>query len=117
MGISAGLRGNRQDASSSTLARRLEVAATAVDVAAISATLMAGIVPHLHPPRGTVDTMDEPRQPDPLDELARQGERGSPFNHASLHPVASPASRIEAKLHQLVDLLPEKGSVAANPLR
>jgi len=56
--------------------------------------------------------MDQPRQPDPVDELARQVERASLFNHASLDRVASRASGIEAKLQELVDLLRQKGIVA-----
>ena len=60
--------------------------------------------------------MDEPRQPDPVDELARQVERASLFNHASLDRVASRASGIEAKLAQLVELLREKGIVAGAEL-
>jgi Fe-S-cluster containining protein len=60
--------------------------------------------------------MDEPRQPDPVDELARQVERASLFNHASLDRVASRASGIESKLDELVDLLREKGIVADTEL-
>jgi hypothetical protein len=60
--------------------------------------------------------MDKPRQPEPVDELARQVERASLFNHASLDRVASRASGIEAKLHELVALLREKGIVADTEL-
>jgi Fe-S-cluster containining protein len=60
--------------------------------------------------------MDEPRQPDPVDELARQVERASLFNHASLDRVATRASGIESKLHELVDLLREKGIVTGTEL-
>ena len=56
--------------------------------------------------------MDEPRQLDPVDELAQQVERASLFNHASLDRVASRASGIEAKLDELVELLREKGILA-----
>ena len=56
--------------------------------------------------------MVQARQPDPVDELARQVERASLFNHASLDRVASRASGIEAKLVELVELLREKGIVA-----
>src|SRR2546427_13293585 len=112
MGTSSGRRGSRQAASSSVLPRRLEVAATAADVAAISASPMAAIVPHGNPAGATVVPMEEPRQPDPVDELARQLERASLFNHASLDRVASRASGIEARLHELVELLREKGIVA-----
>jgi Fe-S-cluster containining protein len=73
---------------------------------------MAGIVPHGDLSGGTVVPVDEPRQPDPVDELARQVERASLFNHASLDRVASRASGIEAKLDELVELLREKGIVA-----
>jgi Fe-S-cluster containining protein len=60
--------------------------------------------------------MDEPRQPDPVDELARQVERASLFNHASLDRVASRASGIESRLVELVELLREKGIVAGTEL-
>src|SRR2546430_3792191 len=116
MDTSSGGRGSRQAASSWVLPRRLEVAATAADVAAISASPMAAIVPHGNPAGATVVPMDEPRQPDPVDELARQLERASLFNHASLDRVASRASGIEARLHELVELLREKGVVAGNEL-
>jgi DNA-binding MarR family transcriptional regulator len=44
----------------------------------------------------------EHRQPDPVDELARQVERASLFNHASLDRVATRASGVESELHELV---------------
>jgi Fe-S-cluster containining protein len=60
--------------------------------------------------------VDEPRQPDPVDELALQVERASLFNHASLDRVATRASGIESKLDELVDLLREKGIVTGTEL-
>ena len=80
--------------------------------AKIPARPMAGIVPHSDLSGGTVVPMVQARQPDPVDELARQVERASLFNHASLDRVASRASGIEAKLQELVDLLRQKGIVA-----
>ncbi len=53
---------------------------------------------------------------DAVDELALQIERGSLFNHASLDRVAARASGIEAKLHELVDLLRDKGIVGDGEL-
>lgn len=55
--------------------------------------------------------MGHTEQPDPLEELALQVERASLFSHASLDRVASRASGIESKLHELVDLLRAKGIV------
>jgi Fe-S-cluster containining protein len=60
--------------------------------------------------------VDEPRQPDPVDELALQVERASLFNHASLDRVATRASGIESKLDELVELLREKGIVTGTEL-
>jgi Fe-S-cluster containining protein len=60
--------------------------------------------------------VDEPRQPDPLDELALQVERASLFNHASLDRVATRASGIESKLDELLGLLREKGIVTGTEL-
>jgi Fe-S-cluster containining protein len=58
----------------------------------------------------------EPQPPDPVDELARQVERASLFNHASLDRVATRASGIESQLHELVELLRQKGIVAGTEL-
>jgi hypothetical protein len=54
----------------------------------------------------------EHRQPDPVDELARQVERASLFNHDSLDRVATRASGVESERDELVALLREKGIVA-----
>lgn len=53
---------------------------------------------------------------DPVDELALQLERASLFTHASLDRVATRASGIEATLHELVDLLRDKGVVGEGEL-
>jgi Fe-S-cluster containining protein len=48
-------------------------------------------------------------QPDPLDELQRQVERGSLFMHASFDRIAGRATDIDGRLHDLIEVLCNKG--------
>lgn len=56
-------------------------------------------------------------RPDPLDELDRQVERASLFTHASFDRIAMRASGIQAELHELVEVLREKGILDSGDLQ
>ena len=54
--------------------------------------------------------------PDPVTELDRQLERASLFTHASFERIARRSSGIQAELHQLVEVLRDKGVLADDEL-
>jgi Fe-S-cluster containining protein len=69
-------------------------------------------------PRGADGAMEQTdsARPDPLDELDRQVERASLFTHASFDRIAMRASSIQAELHELVEVLRDKGVLDAGDL-